>query len=191
MIVGFLLETGIFPNANFSTDLNESTPIQVATKHGFFEVVQMLIEKDPLLKATITFQKTKQTHDNLLYLAIKSKNSKLVQLISSFFVKDDRIDDENPISGLTCFMLSALSNLQQIAIFLKNECLADINYRNKFSETALHIALRKNFHRAIKFLLKLGCRTDIPNGDGLTFTDLSKIPVKLVSEQDQFPISIK
>lgn len=43
MIVGYLLDSGVFAKIKTTTDLNEETPIQVATKHGFVEVVQTLI----------------------------------------------------------------------------------------------------------------------------------------------------
>jgi ankyrin repeat protein len=102
-----------------------------------------------------------------LYLAIKSKSQKLVKLLSGYFMRDGCIDDENPISGLTCFMLASLSNLAQIANFLL-ECGANMNHKNRYSETSLHIAKRKQLNKAVLFLQKLGCRTDVENDAGVT-----------------------
>lgn len=65
-------------------------------------------------------------------------------------------------------MLASLSNLQQIALFLVNECGADINHKNRYQETSLHIAKRKNLGKAVLFLQKLGCRTDMENERGVT-----------------------
>lgn len=79
----------------------------------------------------------------MLYLAIKSKSKKLVKMFAHFFVTDGSIDDENPVSGLTSFMLAALSNLQSIAIFLSEQCGANKDYKNRYNETSLHIAKRK------------------------------------------------
>ena len=104
-----------------------------------------------------TKQRTKQK-DNLLYLAIKSKSKKLVKLFAHYFVQDGQIDDENPVSGLTSFMLAALSNLQSIAIFLLGHCGANKDHRNRYQETSLHIAKRKKLSKAVQFLQKLGCR---------------------------------
>ena len=39
VIVGYLIDKGIFPNGNEQFDVNEETPIQVATKNGHFNVV--------------------------------------------------------------------------------------------------------------------------------------------------------
>ena len=88
----------------------------------------------------------------MLYLAIKSKSKKLVKLFAHYFVQDGRVDDENPVSGLTSFMLAALSNLQSIARFLHDQCGADKDHRNRYQETSLHIAKRKNLTRAVLFL---------------------------------------
>jgi hypothetical protein len=44
-------------------------------------------------------------------LAIKSKSKRLVKMFAHFFVEGNCIDDENPVSGLTSFMLASLSNL--------------------------------------------------------------------------------
>ena len=139
-------------DGNKSFNLNEQTAIQIATKNGHYKVVCLLLEKFPHLKDTIIGQRTRQTKDNLLYLAIKSKSQKLVKLFAKFFVQNNCIDDENPISGLTCFMLASLSNLQQIALFLVEECGAEINHKNRYNETSLHIAQRKNLSKAVLFL---------------------------------------
>ena len=56
------------------------------------------------------------------------------------------------MSGLTSFMLAALSNLQSIALFLAEQCGADKDHRNRYKETSLHIAKRKQLTRAVLFL---------------------------------------
>lgn len=94
----------------------------------------------------------------MLYLAIKSKSKKLVKLNAQAFVDNNLVDAENSISGLTSFMLAALSNLQAMAIFLHEHCGADKDHRNRYGETSLHIAKRKKLHRAVLFLQKLQCR---------------------------------
>ena len=48
------------------------------------------------------------------------------------------------------------------------ECGADMNHRNRYCETSLHIAKRKQLNKAVLFLQKLGCRTDLENDDGVT-----------------------
>lgn len=108
----------------------------------------------------------------MLYLAIKSKSKKLVKLFAHYFVQDGRVDDENPVSGLTSFMLAALSNLQSIARFLHDQCGADKDHRNRYQETSLHIAKRKNLTRAVLFLQSLGCRQDIENSDGISVNQI-------------------
>lgn len=65
-------------------------------------------------------------------------------------------------------MLASLSNLQQIALFLVNDCGADIDHKNRYQETSLHIAKRKNLAKAVIFLQKLGCRMDMENERGVT-----------------------
>jgi ankyrin repeat protein len=89
-------------------------------------------------------------------------------MFAHFFVQDGCIDDENPVSGLTSFMLAALSNLQSIAIFLTDQCGANRDHKNRYNETSLHIAKRKQLSKAIIFLQKIGCRQDIENNDGIT-----------------------
>ena len=93
--------------------------------------MNVLLNKIPKLLTEITKQRSKN-EENLLYLAIKSKSKKLVKLLAHFFVQDNCIDDENPISGLTCFMLASLSNLQPIASFLYEQCQADKDYKNRY-----------------------------------------------------------
>lgn len=89
-------------------------------------------------------------------------------MFAHFFVQDNCIDDENPVSGLTSFMLAALSNLQSVALFLSEQCEANKDHKNRFNETSLHIAKRKGLTKAIIFLQNLGCRQDIENNDGIT-----------------------
>ena len=65
-------------------------------------------------------------------------------------------------------MLAALSNLQSIALFLYGQCGANKDHHNRYHETSLHIAKRKNLSKAVRFLQKLECRQDIPNSDGFS-----------------------
>jgi ankyrin repeat protein len=110
VIVGYLLDKQIIKNGNMYFDKIEQTAIQVATKYGHFDVVSVLLDKCPQIIPDLTKQRTRNC-DNLLYLAIKSKSKKLIKMFAHFFVQDGCIDDENPVSGLTSFMLAALSNL--------------------------------------------------------------------------------
>ena len=170
-IVSYLLEKQVIVDGNRYFDRAELTALQVATKHGHVQVVNELLRLMPGLVQDITKQRTKQK-DNLLYLAIKSKSKKLVKLFAHYFVQDGQIDDENPVSGLTSFMLAALSNLQSIAIFLLGHCGANKDHRNRYQETSLHIAKRKKLSKAVQFLQKLGCRQDIENSDGITVNQI-------------------
>lgn len=72
------------------------------------------------------------------------------------------MDEENPISGLTPFMLAALKNLQMIAKYLYFKCKANINYKNQFEETCMHIAKRKGMQKEFAFLQSLGCKMTSP-----------------------------
>mmetsp|Transcript_11564 Transcript_11564/g.17454 ORF Transcript_11564/g.17454 Transcript_11564/m.17454 type:complete len:146 (+) Transcript_11564:1426-1863(+) len=142
-----------------------------------------MIEKCPAIAQSITVQRTKN-QDNLLYLSIKSKNKKMVKLFAHFFIQDGCIDDENPISGLTSFMLAALSNLQSIAIFLAEQCGANRNHKNRYHETCLHIAKRKQLGKAVVFLQKMGCRQDIENNEGITVNQIIVYEKKQLDRKD-------
>lgn len=54
VIVGYLIDKGIFPDGNQKFDINEETPIQIATKNAHFNVVQILIDKSKDLGNQIT-----------------------------------------------------------------------------------------------------------------------------------------
>ena len=75
-----------------------------------------------------------------------------MKLFASYFKAAGLVDLENPISGLTSFMLAALSNLQALALFLQEKCGANKDYRNRYGETSLHIAKRKKLTKAVAFL---------------------------------------
>ena len=173
-----------YVNANRSYDHNESTALQVATKYGHIQVVNVLLAQQPALLQSVTTQRTK-SQDNMMYLAIKSKSKKLVKLYAHYFMSAGCIDLENPISGLTSFMLAALSNLQSLALFLAEQCAADKDFRNRYGETSLHIAKRKKLHRAVIFLQKIGCRQDIENFDGITVNQI------IMYEKKQFEQEVR
>lgn len=105
--------------------------------------MKLLLQYCPQLQQEIPFLHSRKTKDNLLYLAVKAKHLELVQLIVPYFIQAKNVDEENPISGLTPFMLAALKNLQMIAKYLYFKCKANINYKNQFEETCMHIAKRK------------------------------------------------
>ena len=85
-------------------------------------------------------------------------------------------------------MLAALSNLQSIAIFLSEKCGANMDHRNRYMETSLHIAKRKQLNQAILFLQKLGCRQDIENSEGITVNQIIIKEKKLRDRQLGSPI---
>jgi ankyrin repeat protein len=54
VIVSYLLDKKIFTDPNQYFNLNEQTPIQVATKNGHYKVVKVLLDKCPKLVSDVT-----------------------------------------------------------------------------------------------------------------------------------------
>lgn len=74
----YILSNRICGDPNAKVNLNESTPVQIATKNGHIGVVKLLLQYCPSLQQEIPFQHSRKTKDNLLYLAVKAKHMELV-----------------------------------------------------------------------------------------------------------------
>jgi len=70
-------------------------------------------------------------------------------------------------------MFSSLIGLRSISKLLVSQYNVDINHKNRFGETCLHIAKRKGLDRVVFFLTaELGCDLDIQNADGVTVREI-------------------
>ncbi len=69
-------------------------------------------------------------------------------------------------------MLAALSNQAELVQIVLTNCKPGIDHVNRYGETALHIARRKNINEAYKLLKHLGCSIRIKNREGLSIFDI-------------------
>ncbi|MCF6812115.1 ankyrin repeat domain-containing protein, partial [Thiotrichales bacterium 19S9-12] len=146
---------------------------QLLVNEGFVKLedqkIQQYLEQDILIRYFITGEERHLNAQNKdketpLHIAVRKNNQDAINLLLEKGANRD-IADKNGNTALHLELQKENPNLDRIAALVSQN---NIDIRNKWLETPLHIAVRKNNQGAINRLLEKGANQDIADKNGNT-----------------------
>lgn len=152
-------------HANLDVSNGWQRPLITAINGNFVEITKILlgVELDQKMHEGPSANPNMQPGDkgSPLFLAIKSGNMSIVQLLIEAGVIIETCWSEQGYNALFCAVLKG--NIEIVKILL--EAHMDVNIRNANGETVLHIAARKGYNTIVQLLLNASADITIKNNE--------------------------
>ncbi len=100
------------------------------------------------------------------YIAMSSSANNPGQVM--WYVSQGFDPDQPDYTGVTALMYAALNDNAQIAYILISHSTAHLDVRDKFGNTALHLAAQRGSLDVMRELLEAKAPVDVPNHEGIT-----------------------
>ena len=137
-------------------DKNHATPLHLASKCGYFEVIKILIRKEADVNAINHCGRTPlffvfQENTRLLWPHLLEIETR----IASFLIKKGAKVDIKDFSNITPLHLATkYGNLESVKILVENG--ADINFTSNFRERPIHLACEKGYLEILNIFISKG-----------------------------------